>query len=399
MRAFAQIYLPTLQSYQEELLSRLQLLVNIDSGTGQSEGVEQIMQYLQAWVNDLGFTVSMHPTEQYGPNLVASRRGKGHVRLLVVGHVDTVYARGAAVTRPFQIRDGLASGPGIIDMKSGVLMGIYAVKALIDTNFEEYGEITLLFNNDEEVGSPGSMSLFREIAPGVDIALVLEPSRSAEVITRARKGADKYVMDVTGVPAHSGAEPHRGRSAVIELAHKMIAVHQLNSMFPGVTFNVTRISSSEPLNVVPDAARCHISVRAYDEHGLNLAYETLAHIVSGSIVPGTHTRLARTRGRAPYTATPEILRLVEEVQQEGQALGLTIVAESKGGVSDANSLVGAGVPTLDSLGPVGGGMHDLNREYLRIDSLPVRGALLAGLIHRLSLSESTGKDQTLEQGK
>lgn len=397
MRAFAQTYLPTLQSYQAELLSRLQLLVNIDSGTGQSDGVEQIMQHLQAWVSDLGFTVSLRPTEQYGPNLIASRRGKGHMRLLVVGHVDTVYARGAAITRPFQLHDGLASGPGIIDMKSGVLMGIYAVKALIDTNFEEYGEITLLFNNDEEVGSPGSASLFREIAPRIDVALVLEPSRSAEIITQARKGADKYVIDVTGVPAHSGAEPNRGRSAVIELAHKMIAVHQLNSMFPGITFNVTRISSSEPLNVVPDAARCHISVRAYDERGLNLAYETLEHIVSGSSVPGTHTRLVRTRGRTPYTATPEILRLVEQAQQEGQALGLNIVAESKGGVSDANSLVGAGVSTLDSLGPVGGGMHDLNREYLRIDSLPVRGSLLAGLIHRLSLSESTGKDQTLDQ--
>jgi glutamate carboxypeptidase len=282
-------------------------------------------------------------------------------------------------------------------MKSGVLMGLYAVKALIETGFEEYGEITLLFNNDEEVGSPGSAPLFREIAQRIDVALVLEASRSAEVITRARKGADKYVMDVAGVPAHSGAEPHLGRSAVIELAHKMLAVHQLNSMFPGVTFNVTRISSSEPLNVVPDAARCHISVRAYDEYGLNLARETLEQIAGGCSVPGTHTRLTHTRGRAPYTATPEILQLVEHAQQEGKALGLTIVAESKGGVSDANLLVGAGVPTLDSLGPVGGGMHDLNREYLRIASLPVRGALLAGLIHKLSLSESTGKDPTLDQ--
>lgn len=397
MPAFAQTYLPLLQSYQEELLARLEMLINIDSGSGQSEGVAQIMQRLQAWGRELGFNVSLHPTESFGPNLLASRRGKGRLRLLVVGHVDTVYARGAAEKRPFQIRDGLASGPGIIDMKSGVLMGMYAVKALIETNFEEYGEITLLFNNDEEVGSPGSASLFRELAPRIDVALVLEPSRSAEIITQARKGADKYVMDVSGVPAHSGAEPHRGRSAVIELAYKMIAVHQLNSMFPGVTFNVTRISSSEALNVVPDAARCHISVRAYDEHGLNLARETLEHIASGSSVPGTQTRLARTRGRSPYTATPGILRLVEQARQEGAALGLNIVAESKGGVSDANLLVGAGVPTLDSLGPVGGGMHDLNREYLRIDSLPVRGALLAGLIHRLSLSESTGQDQTLDQ--
>lgn len=397
MPTFAQTYLPILQSYQAELLERLQFLINIDSGSEQSEGVEEIMVRLQAWVRELGFSVSLRTTEPYGPNLLASRRGKGHTRLLVVGHVDTVYARGAAAARPFEIRDGLAFGPGIIDMKSGVLMGIYAVRALIESNFEEYGEITLLFNNDEEVGSPGSASLFREIAPRIDVALVLEPSRSAEIITQARKGADKYVLDVSGIPAHSGAEPHRGRSAVIELAHKMIAVHQLNSMFPGVTFNVTRISSSEALNVVPEVARCHISVRAYDEHGLNVAREALEHIVAGSSVPGTQTRLSRSRGRAPYTATPEILRLVEQARQEGEALGLNIVAESKGGVSDANLLVGAGVPTLDSLGPVGGGMHDLNREYLRIDSLPERGALLAGLIHRLSLSESTGQDQTLDR--
>ena len=395
--SYAQTYLPIMQSYQRELLDRLQLLVNIDSGTGQSEGVEQVMQHLQTWVRELGFTVSLRPSGQYGPNLVASKQGKGHLRLLLVGHVDTVYTRGAATTQPFRERDGLASGPGVIDMKSGVLMGMYAVKTLIESGFEEYGKLTLLFNNDEEVGSPGSASLFREVAPHIDVALVLEPSRSADIITMARKGADKYVMDVSGVPAHSGAEPHRGRSAVIELAHKMIAVHQLNSMFPGVTFNVTRISSSDPLNVVPDAARCHISVRAFDEHGLNLARETLEQIAAGHSVPGTHTRLTHARGRIPYTATPEIMRLVEVARQEGEGLGLTIVAESKGGVSDANLLVGAGVPALDSLGPVGGGMHDLNREYLRVASLPVRGALLAGLIHNLSLSESTGKNSTLDQ--
>jgi glutamate carboxypeptidase len=247
-----------------------------------------------------------------------------------------------------------------------------------------------VFNNDEEVGSPGSTPLLQKIAQQIDIGLVLEPSRSAEVITQARKGADRYVMDVMGVPAHSGAEPFRGRSAVIELAHKMIAVHHLNTLFPGVTFNVTRISSSEPMNVVPDAARCHISVRSYDEAGLNTAEEALQQVASGCSVPGTRTQLVRTRGRVPYAATPQIMCLVEMARQEGEALGLDIVAERKGGVSDANGLVEAGVPTLDSLGPVGGGMHDLQREYLRVDSLPLRGALLAGLIQRLCLSEFTG---------
>lgn len=394
---YAQSYLPKFQSYQHELLQRLKLLVNIDSGTGQAEGVNSIMSYLKQWLSDIGFAVTLHTTELFGKNLVASRQGEGDLRLLLVGHVDTVYPQGSAAIQPFHLRDGIAFGPGVIDMKSGVLMGIYGLQALIEAGFEEYGELTIVFNNDEEVGSVGSDPLLREIAQRVDIGLVLEPSRSIEIVTKARKGADRYVMNVVGVPAHSGAEPNRGRSAVIELAHKMIAVHNLNSMFPGVTFNVTRIGSSELLNVVPDSAHCHISVRAYSEHGLDLAAAALEQIAAGCSIPGTQTQLIRTRGRKAYEATPQILRLVEMVQTEAKGLGLDLLAESKGGVSDGNLLMEVGVPTLDSLGPVGGGMHDLKREYLHMDSIPVRGALLAGLIHSLCLSESTGKNHSQEQ--
>jgi glutamate carboxypeptidase len=235
--------------------------------------------------------------------------------------------------------------------------------------------------------------LLREIAQQVDVGLVLEASRSSEIVTKSRKGADKYVLEVVGIPAHSGAEPHKGRSAVIELAHKMIAIHNLNTLYPGVTFNVTRLSSTEPLNIVPDVAQCHISVRAFTGEGLDTAAAALEKIVAGCSVPDTRTRLLRTPGRLPYRASPEILRLVEMVQDEGKALGLDIIAEGKGGVSDANLLIEAGLPALDSLGPVGGGMHDLKREHLQVDSLVQRGALLAGLIVRLCLSKSTGREQ------
>jgi len=390
MYSYAHNYLPKLQTYQRELLQRLELLVNIDSGTGQAEGINVIMSYLEEWLSDIGFEVALHSSDHYGKNLVARRQGIGGLRLLLVGHVDTVYPEGSVAIQPFNMRDGMAFGPGVIDMKSGVLVGIYALRALVETGFEEYGEIVVVFNNDEEVGSPGSTPLLREIAQQVDVGLVLEPSRSFEFVTKARKGADRYVMEILGVPAHSGAEPNRGRSAVIELAHKMIAIHNLNSLFPGVTFNVTRISSREQLNVVPDSARCHISVRAYNEHGLDLAAAALEQIAGGCSIPDTHTHLTRTRGRIAYEATPEIMRLVGMAQVEARDLGYDLVAESKGGVSDGNLLMEAGVPTLDSLGPVGGGMHDLKREFLRVDSLPVRGALLAGLIRHLSLSESTG---------
>jgi glutamate carboxypeptidase len=393
----AQNYLSKMQSYQHELLQRLELLVNVESGTGQTEGVNAIMSFLEQWLSDIGFAVTLHHSDAYGDNLVARRQGKGHLRILLVGHVDTVYPQGSVTTQPFHMRDGIAFGPGVIDMKSGVLMGIYTLQALVETDFAEYGELLIVFNNDEEVGSAGSAPLLREIAQQADVGLVLEPSRSIEIVTKARKGADRYVMDVVGVPAHSGAEPNRGRSAVVELAHKMIAIHNLNSMFQGVTFNVTRLSSSEPLNVVPDAARCHISVRAYNEHGLDLAAAALEQIAAGCSIPGTQTRLIRTRGRIAYEATPQVMRLVEIAQVEARGLGFDLIAERKGGVSDANLLMEVGVPALDSLGPVGGNMHDLKREHLRVDSIPVRGALLAGLIHSLCLSEYTGKNHSHEQ--
>ena len=397
MHSYSQIYLPRLQSYQNELLQRLELLVNIDSGTGQVDGINTIISYLQRWLSDIGFEVTLHNSSAYGNNLVSRRQGRGQLRLLLVGHVDTVYPQGAAIAQPFHINDGIAYGPGIIDMKSGDLMGLYVLQALLESGFEEYRELVFVFNNDEEVGSTGSAPLLREIARTVDIGLVLESSRSIDIVTRARKGAEKYEMEVVGVPAHSGAEPNRGRSAVIELAHKMIAIHHLNSVFPGVTFNVTRISSSEPLNVVPDSARCHISVRAFNQRGLDLAATALEQIAAGCSVPDTQTRLVRTPGRVAYEATPQVMRLVEVAQSEAKGLGIELKSESKGGVSDANLLMEVGVPTLDSLGPAGGGMHDLNREHLRIDSIPLRGALLAGLIHKLCLLESTGTNHPHEQ--
>ncbi len=397
MHSYSQLYLPRLQSYQTELLQRLEIIVNIDSGSGQTEGINAIMSYLKQWFSDIGFSATLYDSVAYGKNMVARRTGKGHLRLLLVGHVDTVYPKGAVAAKPFTVHDGLAYGPGVIDMKSGDVMGLYALQALVESNFEEYKELIFVFNNDEEVGSPGSAPLLRDIAHQVDIGLVLESSRSMEIVTMARKGAEKYELEVIGVPAHSGAEPNRGRSAVIELAHKMIAIHHLNSVFPGVTFNVTRISSSEPLNVVPDVARCFISVRAFNQRGLDLAAKALEQIAAGCSIPDTRTRLTRFLGRAAYEATPEVMQLVELAQSEAKGLGVELISEAKGGVSDANLLMEAGVPTLDSLGPVGGGMHDLNREHLRVDSIPLRGALLAGLINRLCLSKSTGQNPPQEQ--
>ncbi len=322
-RTYSQDFLPRLQALQDEMLERLALLINIDSGSGQVEGINRVMSYLQQWMEDIGFHVTRHYVEGLGNNLVARRQGKGKLRIVLVGHVDTVYDAGAATTLPFSVKDGLSYGPGVIDMKSGDIMGLYALRVLLESGFEEYGELIVLFNNDEEVGSIGSEPLLRDMAQGVDVGLVLEGSRSPEIVTRARKGADKYILEVTGVPAHSGAEPYKGRSAVVEMAHKILAIHNLNTLSPGVTLNVTKLTSSERLNIVPDFARCHISVRAFNVQGLEMAAQALEQIAASRNVPDTRTRLIRTRGRIPYTATPEILQLVEAARIEGEALELT----------------------------------------------------------------------------
>ncbi|GCF08276.1 M20 family metallopeptidase [Dictyobacter arantiisoli] len=387
MSTYAQDYLPYFHRYQDEYFQRLESLVNIDSGTGQVEGINRVMDYLLQWLVEAGFVVELHPSAGFGNNLVARRQGKGTVRMLLVGHVDTVYPAGAVQAQPFAIKDGVVSGPGVLDMKSGVLLAVYVVRALLAAGFEQYKELVLVFNNDEEVGSRGSIPLLREIARDIDYALVLEPAGKPGSLTHSRKGTDKYVLEVHGIAAHSGAEPFKGRSAVVELAHKILAIQNLHAMFPGVTFNVTNLSSNEPLNVVPDMARCSISVRSFYAHGLDVAAAALEKIAGSSSVPDTRSTLLRTTGRPPYQPTPEVLRLVELAEMEALTLGVQLKAEPKGGVSDANILIDAGVPTLDTLGPVGGGMHNLEREHMLVDSMPIRGALVAGLLQHICLSD------------
>ncbi len=390
---YAQLYLPRLLTYQDEMEARVQTLVNIDSGTGQVDGVNHVMSYVAQWLRNIGFTVTLHPSEGFGNNLVARRNGTGQARILLVGHVDTVYAPGSVQKQPFTIRDGVAYGPGVIDMKSGVVMCTYTLQALAEEDFDYYDELCVVFNNDEEVGSPGSSSLLSELAPQFQLGLVLESARSADILTHARKGSDRYLLEVNGLAAHSGAEPHKGRSAVVELAHKILAIHGLHSLLLGVTFNITRISSTATLNVVPDQASCYISVRSFHEKGLQQAATALEQIASGCSVPETYTRLTRLpHSRRPYEPTPQIMQLLSMAQAEGEALGLHITPERKGGLSDANLLMEMGLPTLDSLGPIGGGMHNLNREFLHLDSIPLRGALLAGLLQRICLSEATSSE-------
>ncbi len=184
--------------YQPRLLSDLETLVNIDSGTYYKAGVDQVAAWMQGRLEASDLTVTVHPQREFGNHLTATRRGPGKARILMIGHMDTVFPEGEPQRRPFTMKDGRALGPGVLDMKSGLLLGVYALDLLRAVSAENYASITFLCNSDEEIGSPGSRPLVRELASQADVALVLEPGREIDEVVIARKGVGNYRLEVRG---------------------------------------------------------------------------------------------------------------------------------------------------------------------------------------------------------
>lgn len=376
------------QQIMDEYLADLEAIVNIDSGTYTPEGVNRVGEYLVARFQDWGFTTRFVPQEQFGNHLVATRVGQNPSgpRLLFIGHIDTVFPAGEAARRPFAVSERagmkIATGPGVLDMKSGVLIGMYALKLLVGRGEEAYQSVTFLCNSDEEVGSPGSKALIKELAGQHDAVLVFEPGRRENAVVSARKGCGQYKIEVWGRAAHAGVEPHLGRNAILELAHQVQKLHELNGTIPGVTVNVGVIRGGERPNVVPDYAYCELDVRAADQDGVLAIERALREVTAQHIVDDTRIQLSGAMGCQPFERNTQNARLIQLARDAGAELGLQIEDVSSGGASDANTSSWAGTPTLDGLGAGGGLAHNPD-EYIELDYLPRRIALIVELVKRI----------------
>src|SRR5712691_2963922 len=230
----------------EQYLDDLKMIVNIDSGTYSKAVVDRVGAYFQERFQAFGFSTRFDRQERYGDHLVATHQGSAPngSRILLSGHMDTVLPDGDAQRRPFTVsqRDGMrvATGPGVLDMKSGVLIGMYGLHLLIDAQEAHYQCVTFLCNSDEEIGSPSSKPLVQELAQQADAVLVLEPGRTINTVVSSRRGSGQYRVEVRGVAAHAGVEPKRGRNAILELAYQVQAMQALNDTIPGTTLNVGR---------------------------------------------------------------------------------------------------------------------------------------------------------------
>ena len=369
-------------------IASLERMVNIDCGSFGRAGVDRIADRCEAMFRSSGWTVERSTPlpdadgMQLGDTVVGTIEGTGGPRVLLLGHMDTVFDDGVASERPFTVREDRAFGPGVSDMKGGLLAGFFAVDALREAGFDGFERITYVCNPDEEIGSPTSKDLIRQLAAEHDAALVLECARANGDIVSARKGVTDYRIRIRGRAAHAGVEPEKGRSAVIEAAHKAIEIAGVHGRWPGVSCNVGVLRGGTRTNVVAEEAVLEVDLRAPSLETLERAEREIERICAEPTLEGVTISVEADGWHRPMEKTPASQRLVDVAVAVAGELGFDLHDAATGGASDGNTTSAAGCPTLDGLGPIGGGDHGPD-EWLDLASIVPRTALLAGVIARL----------------
>jgi glutamate carboxypeptidase len=366
-------------------LVELETLVNLDCGSYTADGVNRVADLVGSRLAALGATVERRgggtaPNGRTLGDVVVGRLAGHGPRLLLLGHMDTVFEPGTAAERPFRVEGERATGPGVSDMKGGLLAGLMALGALRDAGYE--ASVTFVANPDEEIGSPFSGPLIRRLAEEHDVALVLECARANGDIVSARKGVAEVAVTIHGRAAHAGVEPEKGRSAILAAARMIDALDGLYGRWPTVTCNVGVIAGGTRPNVVAETCRLEVDLRAATAAEYAAAGEALAEIVATPGVLDTTAEHEVVASHPPMEKSAATARLVDLAAAIGAELGFEVHDATTGGASDANTTAAAGVPTLDGLGPIGGDDH-APPEWLDLASVAPRTALLAGLIARV----------------
>jgi glutamate carboxypeptidase len=367
-------------------LADLERLVNIDCGSYTPNGVEEVATFVAGFLTGLGAEVVRHPDPdgRLGPTIVGTihgARGAGP-RVLLIGHMDTVFDAGTAAQRPFRVEAGTAYGPGVTDMKSGLLTGLYGLRVLLEQSREgglPFERVFFVANPDEEIGSPASTPHIRALAPEADACFVLECARANGDIVSARKGTLDLVLTIHGRAAHAGVEPEKGRSAILEASRLIRELHALNGRWPGVTVNVGVVAGGTRPNVVAERCVLEVDVRAAEAASQDEAEAAIHSLAAATEVPDTSVEVERRARHRPMEKLERSGRLVDHAAAIARRLGFEVKDTATGGASDANTTSGLGVPTLDGLGPVGGNDHS-PAEYLDIGSVVPRTTLFAGLL-------------------
>jgi len=364
------------------LIDTIEALVAIESPTDDKAAVDRCGVELTRRLTDLGGRVRTIAVRTAGNHLRAEF-GSGERQVLLLGHFDTVWPIGQLQRMPLCRVDGQLRGPGVLDMKAGIGLGMLATRAVCKLQPGLATRIVMLWTTDEETGSETSRAVLETEAKQSDAVLVLEPALPGGVLKTQRKGCGEYEVVVHGEAAHAGVDPGKGVSAVRELARQILAIETLQDLEKGISLNVGVIEGGSRPNVVPAEARAIVDVRAptkADAAQIDTALRGLTPHLKGARID-----VRGGFGRPPMERTPGVVRLLAVAQAVGVELGNPVGEGATGGGSDGNFCAALGVPTLDGLGAIGDGAHALH-EHVSIASLVPRATLLAGVLSRLAMS-------------
>lgn len=370
--------------HQDDLMGTWKFLVDRDCGTANKKGVDRVGQDIKAFLKKIGFSVRFHEYEKAGNMLVAEYGDSKKPFVVLTGHMDTVFADGTAAERPFHVEGNKVTGPGVLDMKGGVTILLYAVKFLVEAGYDKY-RLKIVLAGDEEVGHQNSTADvdYKKEVTGALMGFNLETSFVDNSIVIQRKGAAQYLFEIDGVGAHAGNNPQDGRSAVEELAHKILDIQHETDYEEGTTVNTGVIAGGTVANAIPEHAWCKVDVRFSKQSGIERVERDFKAIADKQYVDHTTTHLKRLIRFGAMEKLPGTMPLFEKAQAAAKAHGFPkMKAIAVGGASDSTFLTMCGVPTLCALGVKGQFNHTV-REWAEKDSLFERCKLLMTLLTEL----------------
>jgi glutamate carboxypeptidase len=375
---------------KDAILEDLRAFVEMESPSDDKRRADEFGDFLSTFLKGrLDARVEPITQPTYGNHLrVEVGPADGRQPILVLGHFDTVWPAGTLARMPFRVDGRFAYGPGILDMKGGLVLGIHALGALQRSRLLE-GPVVFLFTSDEELGSPSSRAHIEEEAARARAVLVLEPAAGGALKT-ARKGVGIFRVEIEGLAAHAGSNPELGVSAIDELARVILDLHGLTDAATGTTVNVGVVSGGTRANVTAAAATAQVDLRVRTMAEAQRMEETILGLRPHH--PGARIAVTGGLNRPPMERTAGVAALYQMAKGIAAGLGFELGEASVGGGSDANFVTPLGVAVVDGLGAVGDGAH-ATTEHVEIDSLPLRAALIAGLIRELQSVDAVGGDR------
>ncbi len=397
-------WLERLNDQQEEMLTQTIELANINSGTLNYDGVNQVLEKLQqltAHLSEDQQRIPVAPFEEVNDNgdivknplgdaLRIRKRPQAPLQVFLCGHMDTVFPKDSSFQSVRWLDDETINGPGVTDLKGGILVMLKALEVLEQSPWAEHIGWEILFNPDEEIGSPGSAPLIQEAAQRVNFGMIFEPCFPDGSLAGQRKGSGNFTVISHGKAAHAGREHHLGRNAIRALCDFVSKMDDLNGQRPGITFNPGYMHGGGPTNIVPDRCIHKFNIRLEHPDDEQWCLQKLNEIIDDiNQRDGIELELHGGFSRKPKLLSPANEQLLSLAQNLGHELGIPLEVKPTGGCCDGNNLASAGIPNIDTLGVQGGAIHS-EQEYLKVKSLVPRAQLSAALLLTLAFNKANG---------